>query len=845
MGYLQSSGRSSADIEWVNDSDANTLSSSGNEIDFVGSGSIHLSGVEYFQSGSAKYRVKVDNAYRNIYDNNNITFTTSESATVSSGESFSLSNQTKPTINTSAGEDHTKSLFITGSSSITANYFIDGAVTAGVNVTHPLKSNLSNSGQATVSGILMYDRSNTSTAQNETFRRENYRIISGSYNTQSSLVDGSNVWDSSVHMTASNGGHSNGLQFYRDRLYSPTQTLNSGDFRNTSDGGSLDNGPNENPDYSSETGQKTFYRWFKNETGSSKRDLSLVIQGSGTNIVSSETLLDSEKIRVFIKFPSNGSQSTGWLDISSDFVLGEYGDNSGANASESSSNTFNSSLNATNEITLGVIEIGDDEYIGLRIEADTSWAGYISNIEVTFGAGAGTITAIPNLDDIDCNQDGTDANLSFGSSKSITGYTNVGTTAGFSASDLNDFYETSSSSNNLRRSIFALDTNIEGNLNEDVSQVTNGSKINHQANSFSDANSGSLKLEVNGSVVHEVEITGSYNLIGSGDPGSGTGTSLNGNGSGFINLSVWKPAIYSNGVPDYTEIYRTCNYRVHTSDQINGWNYARVIHTIGGADRETNYVEWVNDNNADALSSVGVGLTAFGDDSFSYLSGIKYFNSPTGSILARIGNIYKNVYSDSSSAISFTSLTNASGTKIIQSGSGLSSTKTTVSSTDSLQTLNTDTNSQNELLHVSGTISFSRSKSLPGAYTTGYSCAGAMVFDHPLKSNLTLSTQTTTNMLVWTPSDTSNANTNEYFTGESYRLVSSSYSAQSDITGGSNNWNSQRSVNDQASYPEHATGFIVYDTYLLAPKDGGSSGDFRSHDDGGSVEGPASKYHKL
>ena len=154
-------------------------------------------------------------------------------------------------------------------------------------------------------------------------------------------------------------------------------------------------------------------------------------------------------------------------------------------------------------------------------------------------------------------------------------------------------------------------------------------------------------------------------------------------------------------------------------------------------------------------------------------------HDPTGSILARISNIYKNVYSDSSSAISFTSLANASGVKIIQSGSGLSSTKTTTSSTDSLQTLNTNTDSQNELLHVSGTISFSRSKSLPGAYTTGYSCAGAMVFDHPLKSNLTISTQTTTNMLVWTPSDTSNANTDEYFTGESYRLVSGSYYARS------------------------------------------------------------------
>jgi len=826
-------------IEWVNDSDANALSSSENEIDFVGSGSIHLSGVEYFQSGSAEYRVKVDNAYKNIYDNNNITFTTSESSTFSSGESFSLSSQPKPAINTGAGEDHAKSLFITGSSSMTADYFINGSVTAGVNVTHPLKSNLSNSGQATVSGILMYDRSNTSTAQNETFRRENYRIISGSYNTQSSLIDGSNVWNSNVHMTSSNGGHSNGLQFYRDRLYSPTQTLNSGDFRNTSDGGSLDNGPSENPNYSSETGKRTFYRWFKNETGSSKRDLSLVIQGSSTNIVSAETSLDSGKIRVFIKFPNNGSQSTGWLDISSDFVLGQYEDNSGANASESNSNLFDSTLNATNEITLGVIEIGDDEYVGIRIEADASWSGYISNIEVTFGAGVGSITEIPDLDDIDCNQDGTDANLSFGSSKTITGYANVGTIAGFSASDLNDFYETDSSSNNLRRSIFAFDTNIEGNLNEDVSQVANGTKINHKANAFSDANSGSLKLEVNGSVVHEIEITGSYNLVGSGDPGSGTGTSLNENGSGFINLSVWKPAIYSNGVPDYTEIYRTCNYRVHTADQINGWNYARVVHAIEGTDRETNYIEWVNDNNTDVLSSEGVNLTAFGDDTFSFLSGIKYFNSPTGSILARVSNIYKNVYSDSSSAISFTNLTNASGIKIIQSGSGLSSTKTTISSTDSLQTLNTNTDSQNALLHVSGTLSFSRSKSLPGSYTTGYSCAGGMVFVHPLKSNLTILTQTTSNMLVWTPSDTSNANTDEYFTGESYRLVSGSYSAQSDITGGTNNWNSQRSVNDQASYPEHATGFIVYDTYLLAPKDGGSSGDFRSHDDGGSVEGPA------
>ena len=67
-------------------------------------------------------------------------------------------------------------------------------------------------------------------------------------------------------------------------------------------------------------------------------------------------------------------------------------------------------------------------------------------------------------------------------------------------------------------------------------------------------------------------------------------------------------------------------------------------------------------------------------------------------------------------------LTNASGVKIIQSGSGITSTKTTTSSTAGLQTLNTSADSQNEVAHVSGTIRFSRSKSLSGSFTTKYNC---------------------------------------------------------------------------------------------------------------------------
>ena len=66
------------------------------------------------------------------------------------------------------------------------------------------------------------------TTNGKRFRRENFRIISGSYDTQTSLTGSSNVWDSTKHITASNGGHTNGLQFYNDLLVSPTNSLNSG-----------------------------------------------------------------------------------------------------------------------------------------------------------------------------------------------------------------------------------------------------------------------------------------------------------------------------------------------------------------------------------------------------------------------------------------------------------------------------------------------------------------------------------------------------------------------------------------------------------------------------------------
>ena len=257
-------------IEWVNDSNSDALAASSNTATAEMSGSVHLSGVEYFLSGNMRYKVAVSNAYRNVYDSNDITFTTSRVV---------IGDQTKPTIDTGGGETHTKVLHLTGVGPITQNNMTVGAVTASVNVTHPLKSNLTNAGTTSVSGILLYSLSGSSSAKREFFQVEKFRIQSGAFNSQADVTSAGNAWDSTKHMTASNAGHTNGLQFFSSSLRSPLNTVHSGDFRNTTDGGSIANGPPENPNYSGQSGQRTFYRYFQNNTGATQYTAKLAISG--------------------------------------------------------------------------------------------------------------------------------------------------------------------------------------------------------------------------------------------------------------------------------------------------------------------------------------------------------------------------------------------------------------------------------------------------------------------------------------------------------------------------------------------------------------------------------------
>ncbi len=275
-------------------------------------GTKNLSGVKYNTGGSASYRVRVANAYRNVYSTSNITY---------SGTNCSVPSVSFPTIQPGAGEDEGKLL--------------------------PLNES------------------------------ESYRLVSGSYNSQSDVTSGGSVWSSSTSLAGVDG-----LLFYNSRLYAPRQGTVSGDFRNTADGGSILNGPGSNVNYSGITaGTRTFYRYFQNTSGGSKSNFNLTINGSGTIVTHATSLTAStSNLQVFIKLPQTADPfETGWMDIATAFATGQTDDGAGCLVG-----SLDSSLAATNEVTFGTESEGSNEYVMILIKADATFTGYLSSMSVSW-----------------------------------------------------------------------------------------------------------------------------------------------------------------------------------------------------------------------------------------------------------------------------------------------------------------------------------------------------------------------------------------------------------------------------------------------------------------------------
>jgi len=788
-------------VEWINDPSGSVddLSVSNGRIEDVTLiGSKYLSGVQYNTDATANYKVDINNLYRNVYQASGtpISFTATNSSTPSA--------QSVADIDTGAGEDHTKVLGVTASLDYNSTSLVSGAITANVTVTHPFKATISTTGSATTgNGFLIDNRTLASTNLSEKFHDETFRKASGSYDSQGIITLATSLWDSENHMTGGGAsGHTDGLLMFNQRLYSPVD----GDIPAGGDFSSLLNVETGQPDYSGVTGTRTFYRVIEN---SLLVDLyNFKIESTKTGTTYNNSALGTGNVHVFAKVP----ESTGWMDVTQAFVYGNTSDDDGALVSAASDSD-------THVVTFGTESVAAGDKIVLKIVADTSWTGYISQLDFTLPANQNQATP-EVLSDINASNTGTTVKLSFGTSNSVTDYSNVTGSGTGSLSDINSngLYSVSGD----RRGAFSAAELITGTVNDAI-----GGGSGYPADAFFNGFSGSLVLEVNGSDVHTIDLTSTLNSIPN---------DFNGNGSGF-NLSAVSFSTLSS-IPHYTKPYRTGTYRIATGDQNVGWNYARVKH---GANT-TNYVEWVVDPSGstdDTAVSTPV-LSDFDHSDVYYQSGIGYFASrPSASFAYTASNFYRNVYQNGT-GITFPTTDRCSISNIRVTGSGVHTTSSAVSSLNMPLLNNTDDCELTDI-EITGTVLFDSLTSISGGLGlfTDYdvSVTGRVV--HPFKTDKTTSAASKTSFMVYSGSIGSTTLTgNEYFGLETYRIVSGNYGNQTDVTSSSNAWNSSTAMNNGGS---HDDGMVTANGFLIAPKHIGNDGDTRNNSEGSTgLQAPSS-----
>ena len=293
--------------------------------------------------------------------------------------------------------------------------------------------------------------------------------------------------------------------------------------------------------------------------------------------------------------------------------------------------------------------------------------------------------------------------------------------------------------------------------------------------------------------------------------------------------------------------YRTGTYQIGANDQRIGWNYARVLHRIGGGspDTTTNYVEWVIDPSGavNDMAASSVAITNFDHSNKYYQSGVGYFASrPSGSFTYTAANVYRNTYSALSNALTFPTTTNCSISNIRISGDGIATFDSAVSQAG-LPNLDNGADCEEQSIAVTGTVLFDSLTSIADGLGlfTDYDVSVNSTLVHPLKSNVTTSTLSKTNFMVYSGSlGSTTLNTNEYFNTETYRIVSGNYVSQSNATSSASSWNSEYSVNDTDNYANHADGMVTVNGYAISPTKIGNSGDTRNAADGGSLQAPSS-----
>ncbi len=371
---------------------------------------------------------------------------------------------------------------------------------------------------------------------------------------------------------------------------------------------------------------------------------------------------------------------------------------------------------------------------------------------------------------------GVGGKLSFGTSNTLANYDNHPTL------NINGDYVVSGNSQGL----IAANLNITGTLANNVSADSGLPNPAYPANAFSPGNLGTLQLKLDGVILHTVDLTS-----------FGSGTSANGNGSGFT-LSASTSAVFPGGTPFPSFKYRTGTFTVNQAEWAvsnRGYKTIQVTHVHSGTSNTQTY-NFIIDGNTAAVTAGGLALDNLVMSGSRQLSGVTYHQSGTAGYDVTLSGVYPYTYSNSASAISFV-VTN--GTAPAQAIPNL-----TVNENDTIVVTNktvTVNNTATRLLGVGLTVTTSVLRTVQ-ATATGLGSQSAFA--------LLLDTVTT-----------GSSDSAEALNTETYRMTNAIESNKDNVsgyaTGGTNPYNWDESQSLVGASATHNDGLLIFNGTVRYP----------------------------
>lgn len=323
-------------------------------------GNKYLSGVKYYTGGNYQYRLTGSGVYSAaVYSTSQMTYTANANLQSLAADPIPAS-----------GGDHSKDINITKPVAFQTSgiRLVDGSVTATVTIPTVLNGSSTSIG-VSITGILIDSINASSTATNESFTSETYRLPSNSNFALKTLTSG--LWDSSQQLNlsiAAPTGYEDGLLVGEGRLKLGTRNYND-----------ILNSPASNANYAINMGNddRTYYRVFSTSFGCA--NFILNIQGSGVTFIAVGTAFTAaNQIKVEFTAPTQ----TGWLCAYGDFVSGQFSDGNGGRAA---SYGLGRALNTNWGLTIGTKNIVSSGYrVYLKLTVPYNFTGYLTNIAWTF-----------------------------------------------------------------------------------------------------------------------------------------------------------------------------------------------------------------------------------------------------------------------------------------------------------------------------------------------------------------------------------------------------------------------------------------------------------------------------